>query len=162
MKKKTKYFLAPLLLVSLLIIPFKAQADGLVYTGAHLGYADLGSSDSTAFGVHLGTGLLPFVGLEAGYWNFGEMGNADYSSYYFAAKPTLKLGSFQLFVKGGIARYDKDASFGKSDDGVDLMYGLGVDYFITRMFSVGGNYNNFGFDGDDIDTLTFSVTLHFP
>jgi len=90
-----------------------------------------------------------------------DMKSADYSSYYFAAKPGIKLGSFQLFAKGGIALYDKDASIGKSDDGTDIMYGLGVDYFISPMFSVGGSYLNFGFGGDDVNTLTLSATFHF-
>lgn len=147
---------------SLVALSSNAKADGLVFAGASLGYADIGSSDSTAYGFHLGTGLIPFIGLEAGFWDFGDMQRADFTSYYFAAKPTLKLGSFQMYAKGGVNIYDKDSSIGGSDDGTDIMFGLGGDYYLNRMFSVGAAYTNFGFGDDDIDTLAVTATFHFP
>lgn len=161
MKLSTFNLLVAAVLVSSLVCSFNANAGGLIYGGANLGYAELDSSDTTTYGLHVGTGIFPVVGIEAGYWDFGNMKNADYTSYYFAAKPSITLGAFQLFAKGGIALYDKDSSTGKSDDGVDLMYGLGAEYYISRMISVGGSYTNFGFDGDDINTFTLSATFHF-
>lgn len=138
-----------------------AFAGSLLYTGINAAYASKGSSDNSAFGVYLGTDLIPLVGFEGGYMNFGSFSKTDYSSYYIAAKPHLGLGPLQLYLKGGINMYYMDPSFGKSDNGVDLMYGAGADFFLTDMFSLGASYTKFGFDGDDVDTFSLTATIHF-
>ena len=138
-----------------------AFAGPLIYAGADIGQADLDSSSNTAYGFHVGTGIIPFIGIEGGYWDFGSFNRADYTSFYLAAKPSITLEPVHLYLKAGMDWYDKDASLGKSDDGVDLMYGAGAEYFFGKNISVGVGYTNFGFDSDDIDTLTLSATFHF-
>lgn len=136
------------------------SADALIYAGANAGYAQSGSSGEFAYGLHLGTGIIPFVGIEAGYWDFGSFHGVDSSSLYLAAKPCIDVGPFHLYAKGGITRFDQDGPDG-SNDGVDLMYGLGAEYFMSRTVSLGASYMNFGQDGDAVDTFTLSATFHF-
>ena len=149
-----------LIIMALLVPAANASADALIYAGANAGYAESGSADEIAYGFHVGTGILPLLGIEAGYWDFGSFNGVDCNSLYLAAKPSIDLGSFHLFAKGGITRFDQDGPDG-SNDGIDLMYGLGAEYFMSRNISLGASYMNFGQDGDNINTFTFSATFHF-
>ena len=149
-----------LVVVIALGCPVESSAGGLIYAGGNTGYASLGSSDNLAYGMHAGVGIIPFVGIEAGYWNFGSFDDVDYTTLYLSAKPNITLGPVNLFARGGLSWYDKDSSGGGSDEGVDLMYGFGAEYFIGRNISLGASYTNFGFSGDRGDALTFSATFH--
>ncbi len=137
-----------------------AFAGSLIYTGVDVGYATKGSSDNSTYGFHVGTNLIPLLGLEVGYRDFGSFGGTDYSSYYAAIMPRLSLGSFQVYLKGGVNMYDMSPSIGKSNDGTDLLYGAGANYFASDMISIGASYTKFGFEGDDVDTFALVVTLH--
>lgn len=159
MSKKT--FFQAFMVASCIGVAASASAGSLFYAGADVGQAELDSSSNTAYGFHVGTGIIPFIGVEAGYWDFGSFNQADYTSFYLAAKPGITLGPVFLYAKFGLDWYDKDASYGKSDDGVDFMYGAGAEWFLGSNISLGASYTNFGFDKDDIDTLTFSATFHF-
>ena len=150
-----------ILTIALIGLTTNASAGALIYAGVDMGQASLGSSSSTAYGIHAGVGIIPFIGIEAGHWNFGSFGDTDFTNFYVAAKPNITLGPVHLYAKGGLAWYDKDVSSGSSDDGIDLMYGIGAEYFIGTNISLGASYTNFGFDNDDVDTLTFSATFHF-
>ena len=149
-----------LIIIAIVIWAADASADALIYAGANTGYAESGSSSEFTYGFHVGTGIIPFFGIEAGYWDFGSFHGVDSSSIYLAAKPCIDIGPFHLFAKGGFTRFDQDGP-GGSNDGIDLMYGLGAEYFISRTFTLGASYMNFGQDGDNIDTLTLGATFHF-
>lgn len=60
-----------LLALALASVSATAAADALVYGGVQVGSADYRSESSTVYGAHIGTGLLPFIGLEMGAWNLG-------------------------------------------------------------------------------------------
>ena len=152
--KKTMVVLAVLGLGS------TASAGPLIYGGVDTRYVAIGTSSGTGYGGHVGSDLLPFIGIEGGYWNLGSFDSADYSTFYMAARPSITFGSVQLWAKGGLSFFDKDGPSSNSDNGTDLMYGLGVDYFFSRSVSVGVSYMNFGFDKDDADTYTFGITFH--
>ncbi|THB78741.1 MAG: porin family protein [Desulfobulbaceae bacterium] len=149
-----------LLVLILCSTPATLYADALIYGGIGAGYAESEGSGDAAFGVHIGTGLVPFVGLEVGFWDFGSFNSFDYSSFYLAAKPSLDLGAVHLFAKLGLNSFDKDGDRTLSDDGVDLMYGLGAEYFFTDNVSAGASYTSFGFDGEDVSTFTVNLTFH--
>lgn len=138
-----------------------APAGSLFFAGADIGSAEVDSTTSTAYGLHLGTGIIPFMTIEGGYWDFGTFDRLDYTSLYLALKPNITLGPVHLYVKGGLNMYDIDGPSAASDDGTDIMYGAGAEYFIGNNFSLGASYMNFDFDKEDVDTLTLSATFHF-
>ena len=85
--------------------------DALVYGGASAGQSDLGGESSTSYNVHVGTGILPFIALEAGFQDFGEFKNATYdnvkrdlqaSTVYFAVKPSMDFGPLHVYARAGL------------------------------------------------------------
>ena len=140
--------------------PTALYADALIYAGVAGGYAESAGSDDAAFGVHVGTGLIPLIGIEVGFWNFGSFDNFDHKSFYLAAKPSIDFGGFHLFAKLGLNYFDKTGGPSRSDDGLDVMYGFGAEYFFTDNFSTGAGYTSFGFDDEAVNSLTINLTFH--
>ncbi|MFV0575985.1 MAG: outer membrane beta-barrel protein [Vibrio sp.] len=144
-----------------------AMADSWLYGGVNYGSADYtGSGDDQAYGFNIGTGILPFIGVEGGYWDLGDKHGSDLDTAYLAIKPSINLGDLELYGKVGSNWYDMGSgSKYSSDDGFDLMYGAGVEYAILNIpfgaLSVGVAYNHFGFDKFDANTYTASMTFHF-
>lgn len=68
-----------LLALALLGASATASADSWIYGSASVGQADLGGESATSYNVHVGTGILPLIGLEAGYQNLGDYDRVDYS-----------------------------------------------------------------------------------
>lgn len=151
-----------LLALALLGASSTAMADSLFYGGASVGQSDYEGKKSTSYSVHAGTGILPFIGLEAGYINHGDFDlGATATSLYFAVKPSMDFGPLHVYAKGGLHSWDKDINGGKIDDGIDVMYGIGAEYFIMGPFSVGASYMNYTMDSTDVGTLSFNATFHF-
>lgn len=149
-----------------------AFADSLIYGGVTSGISTVDGNNSMAYGVNIGTGLLPFIGLEAGYWHHGSFddsnGEYDASSLYVAAKPSINIGPLELYAKGGLQRWDKSYSDeAKDDDGFNAMYGVGAEYSLFDLplgeLSVGGSYQVFKMkhSDEDVKNFTFSTTFHF-
>lgn len=158
-----------LLALALIGASSTAMADSWIYGGATVGQSDLSDGDATAYGVHVGTGILPFIGLEAGYWNHGELDvegyrdqtqKIDAESIYFAAKPSIDFGPLHVYGKAGVHSYKLDGS-DFEEDKVDLMYGVGAEYFIFGPLSLGASYNVFEVKDDSIKNFSLNATLHF-
>lgn len=163
-----------LLALALIGASTTAAADSWIYGGIQAGQADWEGETDTAVGVHVGTGILPFIGLEAGYWNFGSVGTdaltAETSAVYFAAKPSIDFGPLHVYARAGLHSYNVayDGSLGNllsDDDGIDIMYGVGVEYSVFPGLTVGAGYQSFKVEIDDtstdLNTLTVNATIHF-
>lgn len=150
-----------LLALALTGVATTASADSWLYAGANVGQSDLDGENATAAGFHVGTGILPIIGLEAGYNNHGKINNWDMSSYYFAVKPSIDLGPLHVYGKAGVHSYKSTNSAAPNQDGTDAMYGVGVEYFMFDMLSVGGSYQNFKTDAGDIGSFNLTATVHF-
>ncbi len=166
-----------LLALALIGVSATASADSWLYGGVQAGQADLNGETATSYGVHVGTGILPFIGLEAGYWNLGDaevtVGNlsasSEASTVYFAAKPSIDFGPLHLYARGGLHSYE--ITYGgllsnlSADDGVDIMYGVGAEYSLLPGLTVGGGVQSFAVevngDSDNITTFTLNATFHF-
>ncbi|OLQ87731.1 hypothetical protein BIY21_16645 [Vibrio ponticus] len=154
-----------LLALALIGASATASADSWIYGGANVGQSELGGEDATSYGVHVGTGILPFIGLEAGYQNHGEFDvsgtnfKVEAESVYFAAKPSIDLGPLHVYAKGGLHKWDMSGDFNKDD--VDIMYGVGAEYFLFGPVSVGASYSVFTMDDEDVKTLSLNATFHF-
>lgn len=158
--KKTLFALA------LLGASATASADSWIYGGVNVGQSDFMGDETTSYGVHAGTGILPLIGLEVGYQNHGEFKRHgvtfDADSVYFAVKPSIDFGPLHVYAKGGLHKWDVSSNVaGLSDDDVDLMYGVGAEYFLFGPVSVGASYNIFEMDKEEVKTLSLNATFHF-
>ncbi|WP_194439494.1 porin family protein [Vibrio fluminensis] len=156
-----------LLALALIGASATASADSWIYGGANVGQSDLGGEEATSYGVHVGTGILPLIGLEAGYQNHGEFdisgtsAKLEADSVYFAVKPSIDFGPLHVYAKGGLHKWDISGPAKYSDDDVDVMYGVGAEYFLFGPVSVGASYSVFNMDKEDVKTLSLNATLHF-
>ncbi|WP_341665526.1 porin [Vibrio sp.] len=153
--------------LALIGVSASASADSWLYGGASIGQSDLNSEDTTTYSVHVGTGILPFIGVEAGYNNFGEFdfgnGKVEASSFYAALKPSINFGPLQVYAKAGAHYWEQDSSTisYKDDDDLDFMWGVGADYAIFGPVSLGANYMNYSVGNNDIDTVSLTVSFNF-
>ncbi|MGF1771591.1 porin family protein [Vibrio maritimus] len=166
-----------LLALALVGASTSAFADAWLYGGVSAGRADYNGNSDTPMGFHVGTGILPIIGVEGGYWKHGNYdmtasngssGYAELGSWYAALKPSIDIGPIQLYAKGGFHYYNADykGNLNGSDSGTDFMYGVGAEYFVTDMLSVGASWQRFNgiktsFSNDkDLDSFTINATLH--
>ncbi|MCL9777370.1 outer membrane beta-barrel protein [Vibrio methylphosphonaticus] len=166
-----------LLALALVGASTSAFADAWLYGGVSAGRADYNDNSDTPMGFHVGTGILPIIGVEAGYWKHGNFdinanqgnGYAELGSWYAALKPSIDIGPVQLYAKGGLHYYNADYKSGlssqSSDNGTDFMYGVGAEYFVTDMLSVGASWQRFNgvktvANSKDLDSFTINATLH--
>jgi len=161
-----------LLALALIGASASASADSWIYGSASVGQADLGNESSTSYNVHVGTGILPFIGLEAGYQNFGDFDNVRYgnqtldlegSAVYFAAKPSIDFGPLHVYAKAGIHSYELTGRNGSNfnEDEIDMMYGVGAEYFVMGPISLGASYNVFSMKEEDVKNFSLNATFHF-
>ncbi|MCG9577612.1 porin family protein [Vibrio tubiashii] len=158
-----------LLALALIGASATASADSWIYGGASVGQADLANDSSTSYNVHVGTGILPLIGLEAGYQNFGEFDNIKYGSFegklegsgvYFAAKPSIDFGPLHVYAKAGLHSYELTGTNFKEDE-IDMMYGIGAEYFVMGPISMGASYSVFNMKEKDVKNFSLNATFHF-
>ncbi|BDU37020.1 membrane protein [Vibrio nigripulchritudo] len=154
-----------LLALALMGAATTANADSWLYGGVNAGQSDLDSKNATATSFHVGTGILPIIGVEAGYWNHGKFdGGIEGSSVYAALKPSIDFVPLHIYAKGGMHNYDLDKGSNKKGSGTKMMYGVGVEYFVIDMLSVGGSYQQFEVNKNDVGSIgsfTLNATIHF-
>lgn len=159
-----------LLALALIGASTTASADSWIYGGASVGQADLGNESSTSYNVHVGTGILPLIGLEAGYQDFGDFDNIEYgnnyrgkltgSGVYFAVKPSIDFGPLHVYGKAGLHSYELTGTNFKEDE-IDIMYGVGAEYFVMGPLSLGASYNVFSMKEEDVKNFSLNATFHF-
>ncbi|EKO3563997.1 porin family protein [Vibrio metschnikovii] len=154
-----------LLALALLGASSAAMADALVYAGASVGQSDYRGDSSTAYNLHVGSGILPFFAVEGGYTKLGDFKingiETSASTMYAALKPSIDFGPLHIYARGGIHSWKTEINNSKDDDGFDIMYGVGAEYFIMGPFSVGAGYHRYTLDKKDVSVLSFNATFHF-
>ncbi|SDH11518.1 Outer membrane protein beta-barrel domain-containing protein [Vibrio xiamenensis] len=161
-----------LLALALIGASASASADSWIYGSASVGQATLNGESSTSYNIHVGTGILPFIGLEAGLQNYGDFDNVRYdgavrdlkgTSYYVAAKPSLDFGPLHVYAKAGLHAYTLESQHndGYKEDDIGIMYGVGAEYFMAGPISVGASYNVYSFKEDDAENFSLNATFHF-
>lgn len=185
------------LAVLLLLVASAAHADDPrtgFYIGAGVGTATLELEDSnstvdfdgddTGFKLAAGYRFLKWIAVEAAYEDYGQPEDdvlglrlrGEFNSFSVSALGLLPLGDFDLFARGGIARWDGSLTavpFGVdvSEDNTDPLFGLGAQYRFGQL-AVRLEYDALllGFDddaddeadGDDwVDLLSVGVTWTF-
>ncbi len=152
-----------LLAVALAAVSVPAAADSLIYGGLQVGSADYRGENSVVYGGHVGTGLLPFIGIEVGAWNLGSYDtlgtNTDVTSINAAIKPSIDFGPLHVYGKVGMHSWESKGLY--KQDGFDPFYGFGAEFSVFPMVTVGAGYNYFKLKSRDIDFLSLNVSLHF-
>jgi opacity protein-like surface antigen len=143
-----------------------ASADALIYGGANVGQSDLNGETSTSSTVYVGTGLLPILGIEAGYTNLGSFDlsggvEKDVTTKFIAARPSVDIGPLHIYGRAGLQSWESETTGQPDDDGVDIMYGFGAEYSVMGPFSVGAGYEVYEIDDDSVETFTLNATFHF-
>jgi opacity protein-like surface antigen len=166
------------LAVLLLLVASAACADDPrtgFYLGAGVGTATLELEDSnstadfdaddTGFKIAAGYRFLKWVAVEADYEDYGQPEDdvlgvrlrGDFQSFSVSALGLLPLGNFDLFARGGIARWDGSLTavpFGVdvSEDNIDPLFGFGAQYRFGQLAArLEFEALLLGFDDDDDD-----------
>jgi OOP family OmpA-OmpF porin len=170
-------------LLACLICSPAAQA-GKIYFGASAGDASLEVAeldarfdvDDTGYKVFAGYRFLKFWALEVQYTDLGSFAadvggttmNADADLYGIAALGILPLTpKVDIFVKVGYVRWDTSGMVSDgiddvslNDDGMDLSYGAGICYRISRRTGLRLEYETFDFENAE-DVKFTSLGLQF-
>ena len=156
---------------------------------ASLGITSTTSTDDkdTGWKAFAGYRIMKYLAVEGAYTNFGEATantvitaptagtfNTDLESesWSISAVGILPLNDqFSLFARLGVNVWNIDISasgtgsgavvVSDSEDGTDVVYGLGAAYNITQNLSVRGEWERYDFDGDDVDLLSVGLAWAF-
>ena len=186
-----KNLLAVPILLAISSASFAAETDNAFsphfYGGAKLGsamYSDLGSGvtsvtdvDDTAFawGAFVGMQTLPWLALELGYHNLGEIDLKDVSGSYDAQVINLTakvsydiVDRVSVFGKAGTQWFDWNANGSgvyESETGWTPHFGLGVEYQFNKTHKNWTAaleytwYNDIG--GPDVNYIGVSTAYHW-
>lgn len=83
-----------------------------------------------------------------------------------SAVGSLPVGeALSLFARASLARWDARVSVGgvgsESDNGTDLVWGVGAAYSFGNRFAVRGEWERTDFNGDKVDLLSVGITCSF-
>jgi OOP family OmpA-OmpF porin len=137
--------------------------------------ANLIDDNANAYKLFAGYEFSKFIGLEAGYLDFGSYdvgsfeeedvtASADLSAWTAALTGRIPLGKlFTIYAKVGYFMWDAEIQaaedFGDAtEDGEDLFYGAGLRLNFGK-FSILGEYEQF--DGEDFKNDLFSLGLRW-
>ncbi len=131
------------------------------YVGGNYGYLDVNDSDfeddNNAYQFRVGTNILPFLGIEAAYNDFGDYGNSfanmDVDGYSLAAVGRLPITpAFGLYAKAGQLWWDANydvAGFNGDSDQDDFFWGVGAELEMTENLDVVFSYDRYKIDIDN-------------
>lgn len=144
-----------------------ALADSWIYGGVSVGSSEYEEQNSISHSFFVGTGIMPWVGLEGGYSDFGKFdlggGKVWGESVYGAIKPNLNFGPLQLYAKWGVNSWvlegDDDTTIA-DDDGLDPMWSVGADYTFLGPIALGVEYSNYSFGDKDVRSVNLTATIY--
>lgn len=123
--------------------------------------------DQVSFKTYAGGDILPWLGAEAGYVNFGEVGNGstfEADGWTIAAIAQIPIGNFAPYAKIGHMWWDADidttGAVGSSD-GNDWFGGLGLRFALTQALDMRVEYERYQLDEADIDMGSLNLQLQF-
>jgi len=159
------------------------------YAGAGYGFVSVDGSDfdddDTAPQVYAGIQFTPYLGVEAGYMDFGkargDVLRMEADGYSLALTGRLPVTErVALYAKAGQFWWDSDVrvrntGFGESFSGRDLTYGVGLSFAITPVLDFRLSYDRLDLDLDrdeigplahgnfesDVDVLAAGLTFKF-
>jgi opacity protein-like surface antigen len=157
-------------LLALALVGFAGSvaADSLIYGGAMVGQSDYDGETATSAEIHIGTGLLPLIGVEGGYVDHGKFdigaNELKANSLYAALRPSVDFGPLHVYGRAGVHSWETELTGSGStvkDDGVDPMYGVGLEYFLLGPVAIGAAYHVYKMDDEDVKNFSLTATFHF-
>ena len=184
MKTRHRSILAVLLALAGLACAMPASAqDSGYYAGAGAGITTVDLCDNlsgvgltgcdnsdTGLKVFGGTRFGPNFGVELGWVDLGAArasgpgGSAriDVDGIQVAALGILPLASrVRAFGKAGLYAWNAKGSGAPSDNGTDLMLGLGVAWGVTRRVDVRGEWERFDVGSNNVDLISVGAQYNF-
>ena len=151
------------------------------------GITSSSSSDDkdTGWKAFAGYRVMKYLAIEGAYTNFGEAtangivtapaaftfdSKFEAESWSLSALGILPLNEqFSLFARLGVNVWDADysvsapgfVSISDSEDGTDVVYGLGAAYNITKNLNLRGEWERYDLGGQDVDLLSLGVAWVF-
>ncbi|MFU8817096.1 MAG: outer membrane beta-barrel protein [Pseudomonadales bacterium] len=135
--------------------------------------------DDFAWKAFIGFQFLPWLGIEGGYVDFGDVQGAtpggvvttEVDGWNLFAVATLPVGPIDVFAKLGVIWWNVDIDFADqltdlddtsiSNDGSDVAYGVGAAFNFDR-FAVRAELELFDVDDvDDVYMLSVGAVLRF-
>ena len=136
------------------------------YLAVEVQYADFGEAilsgnlNDTFFAPGVGTvTFLTTAELILDGDSFGFSGVVGYDINEYI-RPYARLGGHLWDSTFSVAAGGLSATIA-DDDGFDIFYGFGVKIKISEQFSAVAEYENYGFDDDDVDLITAGIQLTF-
>lgn len=139
---------------------------------ANYSEASFDESD-TGFTLYGGIRIHENFALELSYTDFGKQ-EGDYNSLNasvevtglgFSALGILPINDkFDIIGKIGFISWDADVtldSLTSSDDGTDLLYGIGAQYNINEAFTIRGVWEFVDLDEGDLDMFSINAQFNF-
>lgn len=156
-----------LLSLACILLPLTAQADSWIYGGASIGSSNLQEETSLAHSFYIGSGVMPWVGIEGGYTEHGKFdlygGEITAESVYGALKPNLNFGPLQLYAKVGVHSWlysgEKDVTV-QDDDGLDMMWAVGADFSLASPIAIGIEYVTYTVADAELSSVNATATLY--
>ncbi|MDC0610362.1 porin family protein [Vibrio sp.] len=143
-------------------------ANSLVYGGASAGSSEYLNDKSVSYSLYVGTGVIPFLGIEGGYTDFGKFdaagGDIQAEAAYGALRPNVTFGPLQIYAKLGVNSWVLEGDAGvniEDDDGVDEMWAVGADYAMFGPMALGIEYSNYSFGNKDVKSINATATFYF-
>jgi OOP family OmpA-OmpF porin len=149
----------------------QAKGESHWYIGGGIGQADIKEADDkdTSMKIFGGYQFNKNWGAEVGYIDFGKVNDVGTevkgNAWEAVGVGTLPLGDgkFELFGKVGFF-WGEIKGGGQKEDSVELTYGVGAAWNITKNLALRGEYQRYSDVGDgatDIDVLGISVVYRF-
>jgi len=179
-----KRYLPVVILGTLLLSP--AAWAGKLFVGAAAGEATLEvpaqaarfSVDDTGYKVFLGFRMARWLAIEGGYTDLGDLNGAREDFSYEAQADLLSAFAVgilpitpraRLFGKIGLASWDAASTTTEGDaierrdaSGIDLAYGFGLGYDLTRRFGVRLEWETYDFDNtEDVKFISLGAQFNF-
>lgn len=135
--------------------------------------ADTGGASSleeedVAPAIFLGWRPIEFLGVEAGYYDFGNFESAGSSlegtAYTLAGLLSVELGPVGVYAKGGVANNEFDfssAGTSGSESSTDPFGGLGLTVDVMDRLYVYAEYLRFAADAADVDVAGVGLRWNF-
>ena len=124
--------------------------------------------DDVAPAIFLGWRPIEFVGVEAGYYDFGNFEKAGKSlegtAFTLAGLLSMELGPVGVYAKGGVANNEFEFSSpgtSSSDSSTDPFGGLGLTVDVMDRLYVYAEYLRFAADDADIDVAGVGLRWSF-
>lgn len=126
------------------------------------------NTDDTGYRLFGGLAVSPYLRLEGGYIDFGEI-NGSESVHADGTTLGLEVAAplgydMSAFLRGGLLLWESELStpgFSLFREGEDPYYGIGIRFWATPRLSIVGAFERFELANDHIDVSSLGFSVGF-